>query len=64
MFHKIEDDDHTKTTIFGVVVNALNFIGGTSFLGLPYALRQSGIVVGFIILVFMCYLTGRNIWTL
>jgi len=60
MLHKIEDADHTKTTLFGVVVNALNIIGGTSFLGLPYALRQSGIVVGFLILVFMCYLTGTK----
>jgi len=58
MFHKLQNEDHTKSTIFGVVVNALNIIGGTSFLGLPYALGQSGLVVGFIILVFMCYLTG------
>ena len=55
-----DDDDLTKSTLLSVIINALNIIAGVSFLGLPFALKQSGVVIGLFILVTLCYLTGMD----
>lgn len=51
------DENQPKSSIFIVIINALNIIAGTSFIGLPYAMKQSGLVVSLIILIILSYLT-------
>ena len=58
--HLMEEDVHKDIPIIGVTLNALNLIAGASFVGIPYALKQSGLVIGLLILVLMCYLTGNR----
>jgi len=54
------DEDESQTTIVGAVLNSLNLITGTSFVGIPYAMKQSGLVAGLLILVILCWFTGTR----
>jgi hypothetical protein len=61
---KFPNEDHIHTTIIGAILNALNLITGTSFVGIPFALKQSGLVVGLVILGALCYFTGKGCLTI
>jgi hypothetical protein len=47
-----------KSGIFGASSNLVNSIVGAGIIGIPYALRQCGLVAGVFLLVLVAYLTG------
>jgi len=59
----VDDEYDSHTTIIGAILNSLNLITGTSFVGIPYAMKQSGLVAGLVILVILCWLTGKRYLT-
>jgi tetrahydromethanopterin S-methyltransferase subunit F len=48
-----------KTGIFGTTSNLVNTIVGAGIIGIPYAFRQSGLLVGILLLILVAYLTGK-----
>ena len=48
-------------SIFGASSNLMNSIVGAGIIGIPYALRQSGIVVGILLLALVAYLTDKSL---
>ena len=47
-----------KSGISGASANMLNSIVGAGIIGIPYALKQSGLVAGLLLLVLVAFLTG------
>jgi Transmembrane amino acid transporter protein len=48
-----------KTGIFGTSSNLVNSIVGAGIIGIPYAFRQSGLIVGMLLLLLVACLTGK-----
>ena len=51
----------TKSGFIGTSSNLVNSIVGAGIIGIPYAMRQSGIVVGIFLLVLVAYLTDKSL---
>jgi hypothetical protein len=51
----------TKSGLIGASSNLVNSIVGAGIIGIPYAMRQSGIVVGIFLLVLVAYLTDKSL---
>ena len=51
--------DRKKSGRVAAITNALNMITGVSFLGIPFAFKQSGWAVGLLLLIFIGYLMGK-----
>jgi hypothetical protein len=51
----------TKSGLIGVSSNLVNSIVGAGIIGIPYAMRQSGIVVGLMLLILVAYLTDKSL---
>jgi hypothetical protein len=51
----------TKSGLIGASSNLVNSIVGAGIIGIPYAMRQSGIVVGLMLLVLVAYLTDKSL---
>lgn len=51
----------TKSGLVGASSNLVNSIVGAGIIGIPYAMRQSGIVVGLMLLVLVAYLTDKSL---
>lgn len=49
-----------KSGIFGASSNLVNSIVGAGIIGIPYALKQSGLVTGVLLLLLVAYLTGKQ----
>jgi hypothetical protein len=49
-----------KSGIFGASSNLVNSIVGAGIIGIPYALKQSGLVTGVMLLLLVAYLTGKG----
>jgi Transmembrane amino acid transporter protein len=49
-----------KSGIFGASSNLVNSIVGAGIIGIPYALKQSGLVTGVLLLLLVAYLTGKR----
>lgn len=49
-----------KSGIFGASSNLINSIVGAGIIGIPYALKQSGLVAGVFLLILVAYLTGTE----
>jgi hypothetical protein len=50
-----------KSGLLGTSSNLINSIVGAGIIGIPYAMRQSGIVVGLILIVLVAYLTDKSL---
>jgi sodium-coupled neutral amino acid transporter 11 len=50
-----------KSGLIGASSNLVNSIVGAGIIGIPYAIRQSGIVVGIFLLVLVAYLTDKSL---
>jgi len=50
-----------KSGIFGASSNLVNSIVGAGIIGIPYALQQSGLVAGVLLLVLVAYLTDKSL---
>ena len=50
-----------KTSIFGAYSNFLNSIVGAGIIGMPYALRHCGLVMGLFLLLFVSFLTDHSV---
>lgn len=48
-----------KSGIFGASSNLVNSIVGAGIIGIPYALKQSGLVAGVFLLILVAWLTGK-----
>mmetsp|Transcript_247 Transcript_247/g.391 ORF Transcript_247/g.391 Transcript_247/m.391 type:complete len:680 (+) Transcript_247:108-2147(+) len=48
----------------GASANLINSIVGAGIIGIPYALRQSGLVAGVILLILVSYLTDKSLRTI
>ena len=48
-----------KSDIAGACSNLVNSIVGAGIIGIPFALKQSGLVAGVILLVSVSYFTGK-----
>lgn len=55
------DEPRVKTGLAGATSNLVNVIVGSGIIGLPYALRESGLVVGVFLLVLVSYLTDKSL---
>ena len=57
--HTIQEgeEEKKKSGKYGVISNAVNFIGGVSFLGLPFAIKESGLIGGLCFLGLVAILT-------
>jgi sodium-coupled neutral amino acid transporter 11 len=51
----------TKSGLVGASSNLVNSIVGAGIIGIPYAMRQSGIVGGVFLLVLVAYLTDKSL---
>ena len=47
-----------KSSIFGTCSNLVNSIVGAGIIGIPYAIKNSGLIVGIFLLILVAYLTG------
>ena len=50
-----------KSGLGGASANLVNSIVGAGIIGIPYALKQSGLLAGLALLVLVSYLTGESI---
>jgi hypothetical protein len=50
-----------KSGLLSTSSNLVNSIVGAGIIGIPYAMRQSGIVVGLILIVLVAYLTDKSL---
>jgi sodium-coupled neutral amino acid transporter 11 len=50
-----------KSGLIGTGGNLVNSIVGAGIIGIPYAMKQSGIVVGLVLLVLVAYLTDKSL---
>jgi len=55
------DKDRPKSGIGGAAFNLVNSIVGAGIIGLPYALRQTGFVAGFLLIAFVSILTDKSL---
>jgi hypothetical protein len=51
----------TKSGLVGASSNLVNSIVGAGIIGIPYAIRQSGLVVGLMLLILVAYLTDKSL---
>jgi sodium-coupled neutral amino acid transporter 11 len=47
--------------IAGASSNLVNSIVGAGIIGIPYALKESGLIAGILLLCLVAYCTGKNI---
>ena len=55
------NDDLTpskKSGVFGASSNLVNSIVGAGIIGIPYAIKTSGLIAGVLLLIFVSFLTG------
>lgn len=50
------DVPETKSTIFGACANLVNTIVGAGIIGMPYAVRECGLVTGVVMIMFVAFL--------
>ncbi|CAG7819300.1 unnamed protein product [Allacma fusca] len=55
------DDSHRKSTLPQASFNYINSIIGSGVIGMPYALRQSGVGVGIILLIVVAIITDYSL---
>jgi sodium-coupled neutral amino acid transporter 11 len=55
------DAPKVKTGIFGASSNLVNAIVGAGIIGIPYAIRESGFVIGLLLLVLVSYFTDKSL---
>ena len=48
-----------KSGIFGASSNLVNSIVGAGIIGIPYAMKQSGLIAGVLLLILVAYMTGE-----
>jgi hypothetical protein len=51
----------TKSGLIGVCSNLVNSIVGAGIIGIPYAMRNCGVVVGLMLLILVAYLTDKSL---
>lgn len=51
----------TKSGIFGASSNLVNSIVGAGIIGIPYAIKQSGLAIGLALLFLVSYLTDKSL---
>lgn len=51
----------TKSGILGTSSNLMNSIVGAGIIGIPYAIRQAGFIVGLLLLLLVAYLTDKSL---
>lgn len=56
-----EDDVEQKSTIFGASCNLINAIIGAAIVGIPYAMKQTGLGSGLIMVVVCAILTEKSL---
>ena len=52
---------HVQSGLFGASSNLVNAIVGAGIIGIPYALKQSGIIAGVILLILVIILTEKSL---
>jgi len=52
---------NVKTNVFGAFSNFLNSIVGAGIIGMPYAMRHCGLVMGLFLLIFVGFLTDISV---
>lgn len=50
-----------KSGIFGASSNLVNSIVGAGIIGIPYAIKQAGFVVGIVLLIAVAYMTDKSL---
>jgi solute carrier family 38 (sodium-coupled neutral amino acid transporter), member 11 len=50
-----------KTSIFGTSCNLVNSIVGAGIIGIPYAISNSGFVIGILLLILVGYMTDKSL---
>ena len=55
------DAPQHKTGIMGSTSNLVNSIVGSGIIGLPYAMREAGLVIGLLLLVVVSYFTDKSL---
>ncbi len=62
---KVTDDKlskpHKQSGIAGASANLVNSIVGAGIIGIPYALRESGVIAGLLLLALVSYLTDKSL---
>eukprot|EP00588_Corethron_pennatum_P012332 CAMPEP_0194268456 /NCGR_PEP_ID=MMETSP0169-20130528/2775_1 /TAXON_ID=218684 /ORGANISM="Corethron pennatum, Strain L29A3" /LENGTH=633 /DNA_ID=CAMNT_0039009693 /DNA_START=199 /DNA_END=2100 /DNA_ORIENTATION=+ len=58
-----DDDDEHKSSIFGAATNLVNAIVGSGIVGIPFALRESGLVAGVVLIIFVSFVTAKSLKT-
>jgi sodium-coupled neutral amino acid transporter 11 len=48
-----------KSDIFGASSNLVNSIVGAGIIGMPYAMKQSGLIAGILLLLLVGWMTGE-----
>jgi sodium-coupled neutral amino acid transporter 11 len=56
-----EEDEEQKSTIFGASCNLINAIIGAAIVGIPYAMKQTGLGSGLIMIVVCAILTEKSL---
>lgn len=51
----------TKTGVFGASSNLVNAIVGAGIIGIPFAVEQSGLVIGIALLVLVSWMTSKSL---
>jgi hypothetical protein len=55
-----EDVEEHKSTIFGTYANLVNVVVGAGIVGIPYAIRETGLVAGSVMVILVAIMTGRS----
>lgn len=56
-----DDDEEHKATVLGTVFNFVNQIVGCGIVGIPFAVRESGLVAGVVLVVLSAVLTEKSL---
>jgi amino acid permease len=56
-----EGDAEQKSTIFGATCNLINAIIGAAVVGMPYAMKQTGLGSGLIMIIVCAFLTEKSL---
>lgn len=60
-FEKKEVDHEAKASAFGTTSNLVNAIVGAGIVGIPFAIKQSGLVAGVFMVLLCAYLTDKSL---
>eukprot|EP00550_Attheya_septentrionalis_P000092 CAMPEP_0198288892 /NCGR_PEP_ID=MMETSP1449-20131203/7254_1 /TAXON_ID=420275 /ORGANISM="Attheya septentrionalis, Strain CCMP2084" /LENGTH=727 /DNA_ID=CAMNT_0043987129 /DNA_START=228 /DNA_END=2411 /DNA_ORIENTATION=- len=56
-----DDVDEHKSTIFGTYANLVNVVVGAGIVGIPYAIRETGLVAGSVMVILVAVMTEKSL---